>query len=359
MKNSIFHAAVLFAGILSVVSCNKTLPCTPDAPADAEGGAVGTVVVNVMSADALTKASNTTATDAETAITDVQILLFDSNGNVASYLDAGTSSTASVKIKAGTYTAWAVVNGPDLVGIKTTSEIAASRLALDSWNSPSSDFVMGGCVQDVSVNMNTETSVEIAVSRYVSRIRLAEVSNGCPAALGNITLKRAFLSNVVCNQNIGASAAPSEWSNVYGRADVSKTESIIDGSASKAVPEALTYYGWTTGGDIAHGASAEPGRNFYSYPNSNSDAVKSWKASRTDTATRLVLVAEVNGNEFYYPVAIPASQRNCSYDVSIAITGEGLDDPQGDPAVLKEKGTVKVTVTLSGWSSGSEYNLEY
>lgn len=361
MKNHLSAAVMATAALALLVSCNKIAEDGPVAFPESAPAQSGTVLFRIDGCNApATKAPDQTATAAESAVSDVQILVFDSNGNTASYISAGTSTTATARLRQGAYTARAVVNGPDLSGIKNASSLDAVGIALGSWNSPSSDFVMGDAsASALTVQMNRETVVDMTVGRFVSRVRLVKVSNGCPAALGGIVLKRAFLSNVVCNQNLGGTAAPSDWSNMYGRSNVSNQDSVIDGSSFTASPAELTFWGWNGGATIAPGLSISPALSFYSYPDSSSDAVKAWKSTFTATATRLVIVAEVNGTDFCYPVALPGTVRNCTYDVSVSITGEGLDDPQGDPAILREKGTVKASITVAPWSAGTEYNLEY
>ena len=362
MKSHI-SGAVLAMAILSLsVSCNKLAADHDDASfIEAPNECSGSVRFRITGCGTpATKASGVTATSAETAVSDVQILIFDSNGNVVSYIDAGTSMTAVAKLKQGDYKARAVINGPDLSGTKTLPATEATGIALADWNSPSSDFVMGNVAAvSLSVEMNKDTELDIDVSRFVSRVRLMSVANGCPAALGGIILKRAFLSNSVCNQNLAGTAAPSDWSNIYGRSSISNRNSVIDGASFTAVPAGLTYYAWNGGQSVAAGSSVSPARSFYSYPNPSSDSVTAWKSTFSETATRLVLVAEVNGNDFYYPVALPGMERNCTYDVSVSITGEGLDDPQGDISVLKEKGTVNASITILPWTEGTEYKLEY
>lgn len=355
MKNFFSFAALWSAAtILTLSSCNKmaeagTHGYQPD-------DAYGTVSLSIDVDDAVTRASDNSTYGAEALVGDVQVLLFDNNGNVASYLGAGTSLNPSVRIKAGSYTCVAVINGPGLEMVRTKAEYDATALDLAAYNG--SDFVMAGSASDVEVAQNADVQCTISASRFVSRVRLASVVNNCPVALGSVTLKRAYISNVVCNQNIGGTAVPSDFSNMYGVAAIADSNSIIDGTTYPAVPATLTLADLASA-DLASGASTQPGSRMYAYPNPYEDAVKAWKASWTPTATRLVLVAEVNGNEFYYPVAIPQMVRNTSYDVSMTITGEGLKDPQGDPSALADKGTLSVSIVIADWTSGTEYNVEY
>jgi len=356
MKNHFIPAMLMMATALSFSSCNKNQPgCDYGVPATEPG--YGELSLNV-DLPGLTKASDISSHGNEARVNDVQLLVFDASGNVVAYVNSGTSLTSSLKLKTGTYSCRAVVNGPDAAMVKTSSALDGLSVDLAAYNDVDSDFLMCGETQNVTVMKNASSSCSITVSRFVSRVKLVSIVNECPAALGSITLKRAFLSNVVGNQNLSGQQAPSVFTNMYGRSEVSSKASIIDGSSYQAVPSGLTYANLNSA-SLGHGVSLGINDWFYSYPNSYTDVVKAWKSSWTPTATRLVLVAAIGGNDYYYPVAIPQSTANTSYDVSMTITGEGLDDPQDDPATLSDKGSLKVSVTVADWAGGTEYVVEY
>lgn len=356
MKNSIFLAAALLPIQIVIASCNRvTADETPALPDD---GDYGKVRFSLDTGKLPTRASDAGSQGKEAYVGDVQILVFDASSSLVAYVDAGTSLSKDLTLKAGSYKAYAVVNGPDLNTVSTESALKSVSIPLADWNSPSSAFVMEGVSSTIEISRGVTCDCPISVSRFVTRVKLASVKNSCPEAFGAIRLKRAFLSNVVCNQELSGTSAPSSYSNRYGRSSLSDVDSIIDGDSYPAVPAALSFKDFSSA-SVSTGASYSDASWFYSYPNPAADNVTAWSSSWTPTATRLVLVANVNGKDWYYPVAVPQSLRNCSYDVNLVITGEGLEDPQGDISELSEKGALTVSVSLSGWVPSTEYKLEY
>lgn len=353
MKNLKMILAVAATASLTV-ACNKNFQTVE--PIEPSGSSV--LNFSLAGIDALTKASSVTSQGKETIVSDVQILLFDSDNKVAVYLDNGTLTTGSISVKQGTYTLAALVNGPDVSGVNTYDELHSVSVPLSEYNSTSTDFVMFGKESGVEVLKNQSNSKTVTVERLVSRARLASVSNKCPVGLGVLTLKRVFLSNIVCNRNVGGDSAASLWSNKFGRSDISNSSTIIDGSSYKAEPEDLTFADLEENA-IAVGNTSDQLAFLYSYPNPESDNVKTYTGVWTPTATRLVIVAELDGTDYYYPVALPATKANYSYDVSVSIYGKGLSDPQGDISDLADKGTANVQVSIKDWISGNEYNVEY
>lgn len=356
MKNLIFLAAALLPIQIIVASCNRI--ASVETPALPDGEDCGKVRFSLDLGTAPTRASDANAQGKEAYVGDVQILVFDQSTSLAAYVDAGTSLTKEIDLKAGTYKAYAVANGPDLSTVKTESALKAVSIPLADWNSPKSAFVMEGSSSTIELARGETSDCPISVSRFVTRVKLASVKNSCPEAFGAIRLKRAYLSNVVCNQDLTGAAVPSSYSNRYGRSSLSDKNSLIDGDSYAAVPADLTFKDFSSA-SVSTGASYTDASWYYSYPNPAEDSVKEWSSSWTPTATRLVLVATVNGKDWYYPVAVPQSLRNCSYDVSLVITGEGLEEPQGDITELSEKGSLSVSVTINGWVASTEYKLEY
>lgn len=347
-----FSFAAFFAALVITLSCNKVI----ESPALVAEDVLLTLSVDL--AGNLSKASSTVSEPVETAITDVQILIFDSSNRIAAYLSNGVSVNASVTLKEGTYLAAAVLNGPNLSSVASLSELRSTTAPLSQYNSTSSSFVMYGEKSSINLVKNGNNSSVIQASRLVSRVRLVSVRNECPAALGSLLLKDVFLSNVVGNQNLYGNESPSLYYNMYGRSDIANTSSIINGLSFKATPENLTYTSLSSQ-SVAHSSTLTCGQNFYSYPNPAQDVVTSYSSSWTPTALRLVLKASLDGRDYYYPVALPSASANTSYDVRITVRGTGLDDPQGDIKDLTDKGTVNVSVNIADWNSGNEFSVVY
>ena len=165
-----------------------------------------------------------------------------------------------------------------------------------------------------------------------------------------------FLSNVVGNQNIAGTASASTWYNKDGRADEStrNTAHIIDGSTYHASCEALTYKGVDQNVTVGSSYSPAVPLLFYSFPNSSTVAPAGFASTFSAKRSVLTVVATVDGQLQYYPVVLDNAtlERNKTYTVGLTSTGSGSDDP--DKPV--DKGSISVTLTVSGGAAGAVYD---
>lgn len=347
MKKSIFAFFAMAA--LAVMGCNKeNIPSQNDTELFGEV----TFVTKVDGIDGTVTKASTTELDKEKAMNDIQVLVFKADGTLVKYLGNSDSKTG-VKLAKGSYTAFAVVNGPDASSVSTKSALEALTIGLADYNDPSSDFVMGAQSESFTVG-DTKVTVAITVDRYVARVNLVSVTNGAAAALGAITINGVMLTNVVANQTVKGDATAATWYNEYGRptASVATEAAIIDGSTYKADGPALTWNG--TSSTVAVGATSTLGYKFYGYANS-ATGNDEWSATYAPSYSRLVVIATLNGTKSYYPVVLNKNlQRNYTYDITLTITGEGADDPQGEV----EKGAVDFTITENPWTDGGDYDAE-
>ena len=162
MKNLKMILAVAATASLTV-ACNKNFQTVE--PLEPSGSSV--LNFSLAGIDALTKASSVTSQGKETIVSDVQILLFDSDNKVAVYLDNGTLTTGSITVKQGTYTLAALVNGPDVSGVNTYDELHSVSVPLSEYNSTSTDFVMFGKESGVEVLKTQSISKTVTVERLV------------------------------------------------------------------------------------------------------------------------------------------------------------------------------------------------
>ena len=288
----------------------------------------------------------------ETAVNNVQVLVFDSTGALNAYVDADKSVTGiTINTTAGSKTVWAVVNGPDLSSVTTVSGLSAMAIDLgDNSTTASAGFVMAGSTT-CTVSSSTATA-SISVRRFVARVALAKVSNSLPDSYGSLTVNSVALINVVGNQNLAGAATPSTWYNKMGRKDGATASSqIIDGSSYLASCPTLTFRSISS--SVANGSSLTPSTPYllYCYPNSTSTDAEGWSSSFTARKTRLVVTATISGTKYYYPIVIDAPTRNTAYTVELTITGLGSTDP--DKPVVK--GSINASVTVQGWSAGAVY----
>ena len=299
-----------------------------------------------------TKASSyVTSQTYETAVNNVQVLVFDSTGSLNAYVDADNSVAGiTVNTTAGSKTIWAVVNGPDLSSVTTLSALQSTAVDLSANSTNSSEgFVMAGSTT-CTVSSSTTTAI-ISAKRLVSRVALQKICNALPASYGSITINNVTLINVVGNQNLNGSASISTWYNKMGRENGGSEPAIIDGVNSFASCPTLTFK--SVGSSVANGGSLTPTTPylFYTYPNSTSTDATGWTSSFTARKTRLVVTATISGTKYYYPIVIDAPARNTAYTVELTITGLGSTDP--DKPVVK--GSISASVTVQGWSAGAVY----
>lgn len=349
MKKTLFIMAAIAA---MACSCDKDSDCIPCQNKEQKEA---TLKVNLgFEDDMQTKATAyVTAQPYETAINDVQVLVFDSSGALNAYVDADTKTSGiSIKTTTGSKTICAVVNGPDLSSVTTIPELNAKTIDLgDNSITSTAGFVMAG---STSCNVTTSSqNVGVTVRRFVSRVALQKVNNALPASYGAMTINNVTLINVVGNQNLAGAATASTWYNKMGRKDGSTTSShIIDGSTYLASHPTLTFK--SVESSVANGASHTPSTPylFYTFPNSTITDVCGWVSPFTARKTRLVVAATISGKKYYYPVVIDTPVRNYAYTVELTITGLGSTDP--DKPV--SKGAINASVTVEGWATGSIYN---
>ncbi len=346
MKKGIFIMTAIAAIACSCEPEKDCLPCQEEK----------TATLNVsldFEDDNHTKATSyVTSQTYETAVNNVQVLVFDSTGALNAYVDADKSVTGiTINTTAGSKTVWAVVNGPDLSSVTTVSGLSAMAIDLgDNSTTASAGFVMAGSTT-CTVSSSTATA-SISVRRFVARVALAKVSNSLPDSYGSLTVNSVALINVVGNQNLAGAAIPSTWYNKMGRKDGATASSqIIDGSSYLASCPTLTFRSISS--SVANGSSLTPSTPYllYCYPNSTSTDAEGWSSSFTARKTRLVVTATISGTKYYYPIVIDAPTRNTAYTVELTITGLGSTDP--DKPVVK--GSINASVSVQGWSAGAVY----
>jgi len=381
-------------GILLILSAFATgfltLSCAKNTPADNSEGLLRVRVA--LSGAASTKAPDNylTLEDAEKKISDVQVVAFDTGGALLAYADLGTSTSYEQKIKAGEVTVYAVVNGPSLASVTTLKEFSAVQAKLETYNSPSSDFVQVGS-NTVMVKKTSDpkeaTPCPISVKRLVARVRLAQVTNNLPAAYGALSVDCVYLGNVCNLENMvggfDASKNASYWYNPYGCSAVNGLTSYINSSNAKAGASELTYKAYSAQ-SISHGqTSTAVATNLYAYKNSNTAFYdRSLHTSYTlDQATTLNLVCTIKGTKYYYPVSLGTLEPNKAYTAEFIVNSIGNTGAQGDGSgdtggstgsgdaskgsesgggTRKpiEFGSISVSVTVAEWDEGNVLSSE-
>ena len=346
MKKSTYLLLTVLAA-LAAVGCNKNFG---EIPGVQQGS--GELTVSIGTA-APTKATSPTA--GERTISSLQVFVFDNTGKLDishAFTSAEISAMkATMTVKTGDKQVWAVANAAasKLSSVITVDQLKAVTVDL-SENAPSKLIQVGSASQTLTTKGE---SVTLTLSRLVARVSLAKVKNSLIPAYGAIKVERVFLANVVGNQNLGGTAAPSLWYNKEGLKDESPLVAahIIDGGSNAASCPSLTFA--KPAATIAGDSSSAWGATdylFYAFPNASTVKPAGFNATFSAQQTVLIVAVTISGTLYYYPVVLKNGlAANTEYAVSLDITGLGSSDPN-KPI---EKGALTATVTVSDWTTGS------
>lgn len=350
-----------------------------------EAGRVSTMSIVIEGEDVATKAgSDSDARAWETAVSSLDVYLISGDA-VARH--ERFSSVPSLPYEAlvmhvpvAEYEVYVLANAPSAaVSVNTKSALEAVAVSLGNCPLDGSGFVMSGSAGRVSVQQGSPTSAgTVAVSRYCSRVRLKSVKNVLPsgyASSGALTVKGVFLENVPTTWTLAGVVNASSvggWGNLAGRksgSSASTAASDFIKGASAVNPSAYAAHLAkfpSQGVSVANGAteSSAFGWDLYCFPTPNGVAASDQKGPVATTGAvtacpRLVVLATVNGTDYYYPLTLVKSgnktlERNTCYDVSITIRDTGSLDPN-EPV---SDGSIYAVVTSpSGtWTSGNPYD---
>lgn len=359
-KHFLFAACAATVMSLGLVSCNKAdVPNGFSIDSEAPGLLVS------WTDDQATKAS---PLDGEKAINSLWIFVFDENGTLDISKECNSSEisakSASVQVKVGQKTVWAIANltGDPLEACKAATSLTAFEavsFGLAS-NSPTSMVMAGSYAPNVTTGT---TPCPIELGRRVGRIALGSVKNSLNAALGNITLKGAYLGNVVGTGTVsGAAASTVEWLNRYGTADGIAGHYPFSGSYLAQCPS-LTSCAVTD--VVANGTTKTypmnaSGKYLYAGPNASSLDIDGFQSTFTPTYTAMILIATINGRDYSYPIQLDnLVENNKNYVVNITIKGLGNRFPEDDVFKPIVKGSVSATVSVSDWVDGPDYSPEF
>ena len=295
---------------------------------------------------------DTTEQPYEKNIRNVDILIFGHDGRLDLLYNAGTSlASKDFSVRIGAKVVWVIINGPDLSSVKRLSDFQTIQTRLDdnTINGPSQGFVMAGS-GNCEVTTKGKASCSIEVCRFVSRIALTRVEIALPAAYPNLIIKNVLLANVVANQNLSGTEQPKTWYNKKGRTE---SGAIIDGfSGRTAACPALTF---KHSGTTVSNRSSLPLPTpwfFYGYPNPTAEDPADVSGDFRAQPSRLIVTAEIDGTLYYYPVTLPALERNKAYEVELSIQGLGTDSPDTPPS----KGSFNTQIKIASWEEGAILN---
>ena len=351
----------LAAGLLAVSACNEFQST----------GQAGTLSLVILEGDApLTKASGTTELSYEKKINDLQIFIFEGSTlfryeRITQGLGTLPYSRNFGSVKAGAYRVWVVANADDLGDVSTEEELASTVIQLtDCGLTDAEGFVMAGS-GDVLVSNGASATAAVALTRFAARVRLVSVTNELPASYadaGAVTVQSVFLINALGTWNLGGVGSASEWVNLGGREagfQSSNNAGKFISSEDQVNPsDYLEQVYRTEAIQIARGATQSfSDCCLYSFPNDlTGDHTGNSATASSGALTRLVVLATVNGEDWWYPVTLfkdgSGLLRNTSYDVRLTLRATGSSDPN-EPV---GKGNLSATVSVSKWEAGAEYD---
>ncbi len=367
-----FIIITMALGLLAIGACNEV---------DTVDRGEGRLSIVLVDEDVVTKVSDNTALTYEKQVNRLDVFVFQGSTlymHEAVTSGIGTSGTIWSKtyesVPSGGYTVYAVANDAGVASLTTISAIESKAITLDQNSRTAANGFVMAAQATAGVSNGATATAEVHMSRFVSRVRLVSVTNAAPAAFGVLTVKAAFLENVWGTWNIGgANGDLSQWVNLAGRAasqnattDVTKYVGY-NGASTNVNPSAYASQVFTSLGsaDIAVGATksdfTDAQKYLYAFP-STVTADQTGPIADANKANgalpRLVVVAMLNGTEYFYPVTLykdaKGLERNYTYDVTLTVKGTGSDDPNKPVG----KGNLTATVTVNNWTGGTEYTEE-
>lgn len=351
MRNYLLSLLLLQVGV--VAGCQKETAYAPSVG----GESVLTICVEGMAG------VKSGATQNEKNINNLSIYVFNQDG----MLDVSKTCTAAeiaqvggsglpFTVKTGTKTVYMLANFSGDPLTAAGSAVTVSALEAVSFtlahNSTSSLLMTGSAT--ASVVAGTGGSARIELTRPTARVALGSVTNRLPAPYGTINLRRAFLCNVVANDNVKGTADPATWYNQEARADHRVKASVIGTGSYQAEASALTFH--TLGDNVAWNATKSYSEMFfYAFRNASTTGINGYNSTFAPTQTVLMVVVSISGTEYYYPVPLDhAIERNTDYRVDLTLIG--LGNTVDEPFAKIRKADLTATVSVSNWTSGANYS---
>ena len=347
MKKLILLTATLSA--LAAVSCRKAPAQEPEGVPSSPARI--TVCIRGEGTRATGQVKDSPSGDAR--VNSLQVFVFRGD-ELEDCKDAGASMEATLAATAGERTIFALVNAPSITGVPTLSALkaAATRLADNAADS----FVMTG---ETTCELADGATVPVTVRRIVSRVSLGKVSTAFRYMREGwkVNLNGIYLINVSAENTYGLTASPasspaSAWANRLSHSDSALDPLLCDPltavTVSNGHPYVREHVFYPYPNDVSEGdclaASGLP---------AGSPMPAAWCPRPTLLVLDVTLVGEQGGTPFstrgYYPVALPALERNRTYVIEeIQITREPSPVPY-DPIVVGEAG---ISVTVHPWEVG-------
>ena len=327
-----------------------SLACSKENPSEqaAQKTQMATLEVNVFDG-ITTRATSVNDANIGTAERDIQVLVFNSEGDLLAYgANEDSSTKVSLSIPTGTVECYAVVNSYDDLSVIATKTVFLKHLSHLKDNDPTRMEMLGSVTKSVVAG---ENSVSIAVKRFASKVQIDKITPAFTAPAHRameFKLTGIYLINVngTCPYTMVPTAA-SESTSWYNKrkyvsgdcnnliTDKFSTPVTLQTSAGEVTPYSTPHY-------------------LYCYPNPVTTDIST--TTWSERVSRLVVEATLGGTPYYYSVNIPTPQCNTVYQITnMKITGIGTDTPDA----VVQKGSISVSLTVTDWSTGFSKEVEY
>lgn len=285
--------------LFSLAACSALFACQKnmDQPSVNLGNEPGTKCeLTVGICGNVTKATEITKQNEE-KVNNLQIFVFRGN-ELDAYGKIDDALQLTLSCTAGDREVYAAVNAPDLSAINSKADLLATVSELS--NNHLDSFEMFGSKE---VSLPSQSTVSIDVERIASRIVVKGIERAFTSAgLKTLDFKidAIYVINVANSRSYNFTAINTDWYN----------EHLYEEELAELTHDAV-------GQKIAQGNKYETAHSFYVYPHAADVEI-----------TRLVIETTLGTKKYYYPINMPALERNKSYEVDlVTITRPGSDDP--------------------------------
>jgi hypothetical protein len=323
----------LLPGLLQIAGCRGTVG-NPSEKVD--------VAFSILESD-----TRTTVTSGEGHVNHWTLMLYR-EGKLIDVRTSGAMSPIHCSIEAGVYTAYAIANPPSSFRPEAYSTFSQfSKAESNLIDNSLSQLVMFGS-RTITVPAQNSRPQTINVNRLVAKVGIRKISTDFtdPTLLSRtFRLKAIYLTNCYgkthLRDDVGASemnANASCWYNRMGFHTNAGVDALLADQGINAIITASSPY--------------VQEHHFYCYPNQTNQDSRSGNWSIRHT--RLVLEADINDKTYFYPITLPAMQRNKTYFVEEAIIRKlGSTDPEKD-----EPGSIDVIFNTSIDDWGPAYTVQ-
>lgn len=271
------------------------------------------VRIDVTVSDGMTKISEPMD---DKSINSVQVLVFNKHGL---FETSSSSSTLPVTVTCttGEKKIVALVNAGLEENVVDIADLGSRTVNLK--DSGAENIVMVGTKD---TELTGSGPVTINAERLAAKIVLNSVQLSLPIQFKDISfeINSVYLINAAGDKAYMDANVPSVWYNL--------------GAYDPASSMALLYEDVSDAKIVSGGNPYSTDHYFYCYPND------------TDTKTRLVVEAVIEGETYYYPITLDKVESNNLYTYALTITRFGSDSPDKP----LEDGAVNFTVHVTAWN---------